>query len=186
MKQAHRFTEGEDIWVFGYGSLMWRPGFPYIEKTEARLYGYHRRFCVYSHVYRGSPEAPGLVLGLDRGGSCRGMAFRVAAGDAAQTLDYLDDRELIYSVYKPVRVSLRTPERAPLKAHTYVVKPGDRQHAMGLSDDELIDLLVSRQGQSGTNLDYLRNTVGHLRDFEIYDRSLEALLQVAEARATRG
>ncbi len=75
---------GEDLWVFGYGSLMWNPGFPYLEQSDALLYGYHRGFCVYSHRYRGTPEKPGLVLGLDRGGSCRGVAFRVAAADVPE------------------------------------------------------------------------------------------------------
>src|SRR4051794_26043268 len=89
----------EDMWVFGYGSLMWRPGFPFVERRHAHLYGYHRALCVLSHVHRGTPEKPGLVLGLDRGGRCHGIAFRVAASEAAATVAYLREREQVTSVY---------------------------------------------------------------------------------------
>src|ERR1022692_3958095 len=82
-----------DLWVFGYGSLMWRPGFEFIEQVPARLIGEHRALCVYSFVHRGTPEKPGLVLGLDRGGACRGVAFRVAAKQRGDTVDYLRSRE---------------------------------------------------------------------------------------------
>src|ERR1700754_111044 len=92
-------TAKGDLWVFGYGSLMWRAGFAYVEKAQARLVGEHRALCVYSFVHRGTPEKPGLVLGLDRGGACRGMAFRVAAGARAATVDYLRAREQVTKVY---------------------------------------------------------------------------------------
>src|SRR5580704_12234670 len=90
----------EDLWVFGYGSLMWRPGFDFIERTEARLAGAHRALCVYSFVHRGTPERPGLVLGLDRGGNCRGIAFRVAGAQRSRTLAYLRAREQVTAVYR--------------------------------------------------------------------------------------
>src|SRR4051812_49632753 len=85
----------EDLWVFGYGSLMWRPGFPFVERRLAHLHGYHRSLCVVSHVHRGTPEKPGLVLGLDRGGRCLGVAFRVAAAEADSTVEYLREREQV-------------------------------------------------------------------------------------------
>ena len=91
--------EQGDLWVFGYGSLMWRPGFPYLDRRTAHLHGYHRSLCVYSHVHRGTPEKPGLVLGLDRGGRCQGVAFRVAAEEAEATLHYLREREQVTGVY---------------------------------------------------------------------------------------
>src|SRR6201994_1622683 len=91
-----------DLWVFGYGSLMWRPGFEFIEQVPARLVGEHRALCVYFFLPRGPPEKPGLVLGLDRGGACRGVAFRVAEKQRAATVNYLREREQVTSVYREV------------------------------------------------------------------------------------
>src|ERR1700704_153642 len=105
----------EDLWVFAYGSLMWRPDFPFVERVEATLIGAHRALCVYSFVHRGTPERPGLVLGLDRGGACRGIAFRVTAKKRADTVAYLRSREQVTMVYREFvrQVRLKTaPERA--------------------------------------------------------------------------
>src|SRR5256885_16558684 len=112
-----------DLWVFGYGSLMWRPGFEFIEKVPARLIGEHRALCVYSFVHRGTPEKPGLVLGLDRGGACRGIAFRVAEPNRAATVAYLRAREQVTSVYREVMraVWLENDARQRVSALTYVV-----------------------------------------------------------------
>src|ERR1700704_6776340 len=121
------FSKG-DLWVFGYGSLMWRPGFEFIEKVPARLIGEHRALCVYSFVHRGTPENPGLVLGLDRGGGCRGIAYRVAAARREATLAYLREREQVTKVYLETmrRVTLASGEA---NAVVYVVDRGHPQYA---------------------------------------------------------
>src|SRR3712207_8276797 len=115
----------EDLWVFGYGSLMWRPGFPHLERVHAHLYGYHRSLCVFSHVHRGTPEHPGLVLGLDRGGRCHGVAFRVDAAEAAETVRYLREREQVTAVYRERSLPVRLDDGRAVAALAYVV---DRSH----------------------------------------------------------
>jgi glutathione-specific gamma-glutamylcyclotransferase len=115
-----------DLWVFGYGSLMWRPGFEFIEQVPARLIGEHRALCVYSFDHRGTPEKPGLVLGLDRGGACRGIAFRVAGSLRDATVDYLRAREQTTNVYREVTRSvwLDNAARERVSALTYVADRG--------------------------------------------------------------
>src|SRR5215468_15110 len=124
-----------DLWVFGYGSLMWRPGFEYLEKVPARLIGEHRALCVYSFVHRGTPEKPGLVLGLDRGGACRGVAFRISAKNRKETVAYLRAREQVTSVYREVMRSvwLEDDARQRVGALVYVVDRGHVQYAGHLS-----------------------------------------------------
>ena len=129
-----------DLWVFGYGSLIWRPGFEFVERVEARLVGAHRALCVYSFVHRGTPERPGLVLGLDQGGACRGMAYRVAAGKRAETVAYLRAREQATMVYREsIRsVWLRGGPEQRISALCYVVDRGHPQYAGRLSLDQQI------------------------------------------------
>src|ERR1700751_1386528 len=117
----------EDLWVFGYGSLMWRAGFEHLERIPARLTGLHRGLCVYSFVHRGTPERPGLVLGLDLGGACRGIAFRVAGADRAKTVTYLRAREQVTMVYRESvrRIWLDGDHQRQVAALCYVV---DRSH----------------------------------------------------------
>ena len=131
-----------DLWVFGYGSLMWRPGFAFIEQVPARLIGEHRALCVYSFDHRGTPEKPGLVLGLDRGGACRGIAFRVAAALRAATIDYLRAREQTTHVYREVMRSvwLENEARQRVSALAYVVDRGHVQYAGRLTLAEQLRL----------------------------------------------
>ncbi|MFO1122308.1 MAG: gamma-glutamylcyclotransferase [Hyphomicrobiales bacterium] len=167
-----------EFWVFGYGSLMWKPGFAYEESAPALLRGLHRRLCVFSHVHRGTPERPGLVLGLDRGGSCHGMAFRVEAAQREATLAYLRGREQVTMVYlermKPVHL-IGSGRR--VAAVTYVVDRSHKQYAGRLDEAALDDLVRQGQGQSGACTDYVRNTVAHLREMRIHDAGLERLAQ---------
>ena len=173
----------QQFWIFGYGSLMWRPGFDYMEAEPALIYGFHRSLCVYSHVHRGTPERPGLVLGLDRGGSCHGMAFRVTDEQWEATLSYLRAREQVNMVYRertsPIKL-IRTGDE--VKALTYVVDRNHRQYARRLPSDELVKHIKSSAGQSGPNIDYVRNTVGHLRDMGIRDAVLEHLIEILDAQ----
>src|SRR3982750_1526736 len=142
-----------DLWVFGYGSLMWRPGFEFEERVQARLIGEHRALCVYSFVHRGTPEKPGLVLGLDRGGACRGIAFRVAEKDRTDVVAYLRAREQVTSVYREVMRSVwrENDARQRVSALAYVVDRGHAQYAGRLSLADQHRHVVHGHGQSGAN-----------------------------------
>jgi cation transport protein ChaC len=168
---------GSDFWVFGYGSLMWRPGFDYRERQPARLLGAHRALCVFSHVHRGTPEQPGLVLGLDHGGSCRGIAFRVETGRREVTVQYLREREQVTSVYRettrPV-ILLERPDQN-VRALCYLVDRSHVQYAGALSRERQLDLVRQGQGQSGVNRDYVLATVKELEALGIRDATLEWL-----------
>lgn len=166
----------EQFWIFGYGSLMWRPGFAFLRSEPARIHGYHRSLCVYSYVHRGTPVQPGLVLGLDRGGSCHGMAFSVAANRWDETIAYLRAREQVTSVYveKQKTVTL-VNSGAPVTAVTYVVDRTHKQYAGVLEDEALERHVRLGQGVSGHCTDYVMNTVTHLRDMKIHDPALERL-----------
>jgi len=174
-------TPGEDIWVFAYGSLMWNPGFPHLEVRRGRLYGYHRRFCIYSHVYRGTPERPGLVLGLDRGGSCQGLAFRVPAGEAREVMDYLYARELVTAVYIPRWVNVATPV-GEVRAASFVVDRGHHQYTGELDLEATARLIRHGVGVSGPGLEYLRNTVHHMEALGLATGYLGRVLDAVERR----
>jgi cation transport protein ChaC len=150
-----------DLWVFGYGSLMWRPGFDYLEKVPARLIGEHRALCVYSFDHRGTPERPGLVLGLDRGGACRGIAYRVAASLRGDTIAYLRGREQTTNVYREVMRSvwLDNEPRERVSALTYVADRGHVQYAGRLPLAEQLRIVQRGHGRSGNNRDYVLSTV---------------------------
>jgi len=171
-------TQDGDIWVFGYGSLMWRPGFVYEEAVHAVLLGGHRALCVYSHVHRGTPRHPGLVLGLDAGGNCEGVAYRVAAREKRATLAYLQRREQVTNVYRPVlrQISLRRSEPEITRALCYMIDRRHRQYAGALPLGVQARLVRRGKGRSGKNTDYVLNTVRHLRDCGIVDRGLERLV----------
>ncbi len=173
--------EGQDFWVFGYGSLIWHPGFPHIEVRPGLLKGYHRHFCVYSHRYRGTPECPGLVLGLDRGGNCQGLVFRVPGGEAEEVMDYLDEREMVTNVYMPGWHEVTT-DAGTVSAITFVADPEHQQYSGRLPQEELIQHVVQGRGQRGTCRDYLQNTVHHLEALGLHDAYLSELLAEVDAR----
>lgn len=165
----------QDLWVFGYGSLMWRPGFPYLEAHPALLRGWHRSLCVYSHHHRGTAARPGLVLGLDRGGACRGVAFRVAAGAADATRAYLIEREQVTLVYREIAARLRLDDGRDVRAMTFAVDRAHHQYAGMLPPDRQAELVRSAQGVSGRNVDYLENTLRHLQEIGVRDARLSAV-----------
>jgi cation transport protein ChaC len=180
-------SEGsETFWVFGYGSLMWRPGFDYQEKRSAVLKGLHRALCVYSHVHRGTPELPGLVMGLDQGGSCRGVAFRVAEERWESTIKYLREREQVTLVYKETQRLIRldgdTPES--VLALTFVVDRSHPQYAGKLSPEVLLKHVLQGEGLSGRNPDYVLSTADHLTELGLHDPTLHWLAQ--KLRASSG
>ncbi len=165
--------EMEEFWVFGYGSLMWRPNFPFEERQLARAFGYHRALCIRSWVHRGTRENPGLVLGLDRGGSCKGVAFRVAEHEKEFVLNYLRERELVTNVYVEKTVPTILADKRRVQAVTYVADREHEQYAYKIDADEAAAVAAHATGQSGPNDDYVRNTVEHLRELGIRDGWLE-------------
>ena len=169
----------EDLWVFAYGSLMWRPDFPFVERVESRLVGAHRALCVYSFVHRGTPERPGLVLGLDRGGTCRGIAYRVPAAERTSTVAYLRAREQVTSVYResmrPVLLK-QEPERR-VSALCYMVDRGHVQYAGRLTLEQQLHHVRQGHGQSGANRDYVIATVGALEELGYRETALHLLAQ---------
>ncbi len=169
-----------DLWVFGYGSLMWRPGFEFAEARPALLKGWHRSFCLYSLHYRGTPAHPGLVLGLDRGGSCRGLAFRVPAAQAETTVQYLNERELVGYAYIARTLNVCLDDGNSVPAYTFVADRDHRQYAGVLPLEQQAAIIMDAQGCTGLNRDYLINTVRQLEADGYVDKSLHALLKEVE------
>lgn len=161
-------------WVFGYGSLIWSPEFAYDQAEPARLHGYHRAFCIGSRHYRGTPEAPGLVLGLDRGGSCNGVAFRLLAADRPASLERLYAREMLGGVYRPVLARVRLRDARSVQALTFVAQPASPDYQR-VDPTETLRRLAGCAGSRGTNRDYALQTWRALEAHGIHDRGLAAL-----------
>ena len=164
-----------DFWVFGYGSLIWRPGFAHVETRRARLHGYRRSLCVLSHVHRGTPDRPGLVLGLDRGGSCVGLAFRVPDALREEVVAYLRERELVTNVYLERSLTVRLEGGPEVAAIAYVTDRAHAQYAGRMDVEEAVRHVSGAVGQSGRNEEYVASTVEHLKVLGIRDRWLEAV-----------
>ncbi|RMF11821.1 MAG: gamma-glutamylcyclotransferase [Alphaproteobacteria bacterium] len=152
---------------------MWNPGFDWALRLPARAWGYHRAFCIYSWHYRGTPETPGLVLGLDRGGSCHGIAYRVRDRDWSDVITYLDAREMVTAVYRPITLTIAIEGGERVRARTYVADRQHEQYAGPLPADEQARIITKGRGLGGTNIDYLRATLAHLEEMGIRDRRLE-------------
>ena len=161
-----------DLWVFGYGSLIWRPGFPFEERVKARLGGYHRALCIHSHVHRGTPERPGLVFGLDRGGSCVGMAFRIAHAEREAVVAYLRERELVTHVYRETTLPVRLADGRGVRALSYVVDRGHTQYAGRIAAPAAAAIVRSAHGQSGPNVEYVTSAFAEIEALGLRDRWL--------------
>jgi cation transport protein ChaC len=171
----------EDLWVFGYGSLMWRPGFPHLEAWPAVLPGYHRSFCVYSTHWRGTPARPGLVLGLTPGGQCRGVAFRVEASQRHRVVDYLNERELGSYAYvadtMPVSIG-----GSSVPCYTFIADQSHHYYAGDLPLGDAARIIMEAEGKAGLNRDYLINTLRELDRHGYGEPSLQELLHEIERR----
>jgi cation transport protein ChaC len=182
-----------DLWVFGYGSLMWKPGFEYLERRIARLDGFARRFALTSRHYRGTPEKPGLVLGLDwaPGESCTGMAFRICPSVEQEVRDYLHERELISYAYfetrYPVTLTCEDPgqgtaQGAVREALCYVVDRSHAQYAGDMEPEAQAAIIAEAVGPSGPNTEYLLNTLDQLNELGIEDQALQQMGELVRAR----
>jgi glutathione-specific gamma-glutamylcyclotransferase len=171
---------GTTHWVFGYGSLIWNPGFAFLGSQQALLRGAHRSLSIISHHHRGTRETPGLVFGLTRGGSCRGMAFEVADSEWPKVRAYLDGRELVTSVYRDVTRPIVLADGRRVAALTYVVDEAHEQFAGALSTEQQLAMIRAGVGISGRNVDYVLNTASHLEALGIRDRALIALAAALE------
>jgi len=166
----------EDVWVFGYGSLMWNPAFNYLERRPALLHGWHRSFCLWTPLGRGSPETPGLVLGLDRGGSCCGIAYRIAAEDRESELALVWQREMVADGYCPRWARVRCREGSA-RAIIWVINRDGKRYAGKLPVETVARTLASAVGKLGSNRDYLESTVAHLDELCIKEKPLHAVLE---------
>lgn len=173
-------------WVFGYGSLIWNPGFAHLAARPAVLFGAHRSLCIYSHRHRGTPERPGLVFGLVSGGSCRGMAFAVSEAEWPQVRDYLREREQVTGVYREARRRVRLDDGRQVEALAFLVDEQHAQFAGRLPLAEQARMVTGALGASGHNIDYVRNTALHLAELGIRDRQVMALAALIEAAKVEG
>jgi len=176
-----RHTPGADLWLFGYGSLVWNPSVRFLERGPAMLHGYHRRFCLWSRINRGTPERPGLALGLDSGGCCRGVVFRIPGTEAEAELRILWRREMLMGSYLPRWVTVRRGGQR-LTALTFVINRAASGYAGRLGESEIAATLADAEGLYGTGAEYLLRTVEGLSHCGIPDRRLERLRDLVLAR----
>ncbi|HLE67891.1 MAG TPA: gamma-glutamylcyclotransferase [Burkholderiales bacterium] len=185
--ELERFLERlprRDLWVFGYGSLMWSPGFRYTEKSVGLLRGYHRALCILSTRYRGTARRPGLVMGLCRGGSCWGIAFRIPAARVRGVLAALWRREMIRKVYEPRLVPVRIRRGFRVRALTFVAEREHPQFVRELDLHGRAQLVAQGVGQRGPCTEYIRRTLEHMYALGVTDPHLARVLETAEAIRT--
>lgn len=180
-RTLHEWGGEQDMWIFAYGSLIWRPEFQYMEQRCARVYGWHRALKMWSHINRGTPECPGLVFGMFSGGSCRGMAFRIARHHVPEMMPQLWQREMATTEYEPRWLDCQTMQ-GTVKALAFTLSKDSPRHTGMLSEDEYRHIFAVAHGTYGSTLDYARNTYSALLEQGIHDRALERVLQYSEAQ----
>jgi cation transport protein ChaC len=181
ISRALRAWDGSsDIWLFAYGSLIWNPQVKFEEQRVGTVHGYHRRFCLWSRINRGTPDRPGLVLGLDRGGCCGGLAYRIAAADVRAELRELWEREMLLGSYHPTWVNFRTGGKT-LRTLGFVVNRGSSGYTGRLPESAMLEALQTACGRYGTCADYLLRTVDSLHALGIVDRQLLRLREQLRA-----
>lgn len=172
---AH-WQKDDDVWVFGYGSLIWRPDFDFSERRDGLLWGYHRALCLWSRINRGTPDRPGLVFGLDHGGACRGMLFRIAAAQVPVTMDALWRREMPSGAYVPKWLNCRTPS-GNVKALVFTMNRATDAYVRDLPAESLVKIIHSAHGSNGPCLEYVVETAQALKKFNIHDQRLQTVVQ---------
>ena len=168
--------QGQDIWVYGYGSLIWRPEFEYAERLQALLHGYHRSLCLWSRVNRGTPEKPGLVFGLDAGGSCRGVAYRIPRDNADETMRALWRREMPSGAYIPRWLNCRTDE-GPITALAFTMNRNTDAYVRDLPQEHLLHIVRNAHGSYGPCIEYVLETADALVKYGIDDKRLLSLVR---------
>ena len=174
----------DEYWVFGYGSLMWRPGFPFAEMAPAQLQGWRRDMCIQSIHYRGTPDVPGLVSGLTPGGSCKGRAYRIDPEHKMEVIAYLDDRELVTDVYLPQHHDVALDDGRSVSARVYVADVEHTQFAGHWNLEDKITYLLQGMGSEGRSIDYLANILEQLNHLGIEDAHLHDLHAQAREKDT--
>jgi cation transport protein ChaC len=165
---------GEDVWLFAYGSLIWNPAFLFAERRLGTVHGLHRRFCLWTNLGRGTPERPGLVLGLDRGGRCRGVLYRIEAADAEHELSLIWRREMVTGAYRPRWVRALS-ETDPVRCLAFVINRRHERYTGPLQEGDVIRTIATAAGALGSCADYLFSTTAHLEQLGIADAALERL-----------
>lgn len=173
-----------DLWIFGYGSLMWAPGFRPAERKTGLVRGYHRAMCILSSRYRGTPDKPGLVMGLCRGGSCWGIAFRVPAVRVRRVLGALWRREMLNKVYLPTMVQVTVGPKRRIRALAFVADATHRQFVRELDLHRRARLVAQGIGERGRCVDYIRNTLEHMLALGVNDPHLARILDAAAGLAS--
>ena len=177
-RALHEWGGRDDLWIFGYGSLIWRPDFAYAERRAATVHGWHRALKMWSRVNRGTPECPGLVFGMLSGGSCRGMVFRVDHSHARQVMVNLWQREMVLGVYDPRWLNCRTPQGA-VRALAFTLSRKSPSHTGVLADEDYRRIFAQASGLYGTTRDYAEATHAELQRMGIHDRALSRLIALA-------